>query len=198
MAASGRLSWLTQRLASGMGARSERLIWMDCEMTGLDVWQHTLVEIACIVTEADLSVVAEGPDIVISQPENVLANMNSWCRSTFARNGLLQKIRESNISVEAAESQMLSFLKEHTDPGKCPLAGNSVYMDRVFIERYMPNLIKHLHYRIVDVSTIKEVARRWYPLEFTLSPQKQQKHRALDDIRESIQELQWYRAHIFK
>lgn len=167
-------------------------------MTGLDVRQHTLVEIACIVTEADLSVVAEGPDIVISQPEDVLANMSSWCRSTFARNGLLQKIRESNISIKAAESQVLSFLKEHTDPGKCPLAGNSVHMDRVFIERYMPDLVKHLHYRIVDVSTIKEVARRWYPLEFASSPQKLQKHRALDDIRESIQELHWYRSHIFK
>ncbi|VDM36523.1 unnamed protein product [Toxocara canis] len=201
-----RLTWLARRLASGLCPKEERLIWIDCEMTGLDVCRHTLVEIACIITEADLTarflpyslIVAEGPDIVISQPESSLASMNSWCMTTFTKNGLLQRIRESNVSMKDAESQVVAFVKEHTDEGVCALAGNTVYMDRLFIERYMPDLAKHFHYRVVDVSSFKEVVRRWYPREYTMIPQKKQNHRALDDIRESIEELRWYRANVFK
>ncbi|KIH54724.1 exonuclease [Ancylostoma duodenale] len=192
-----------------------RLIWIDCEMTGLDVEKQTLVEIATIVTDKDLNVVAEGPDIVIHQPENVLDVsrkarycdtsaenvldvMEEWPRQTFIKNGLLKKIRESRITLERAEEMVLEFLEKETAKGECPLAGNSVSMDRCFINRYMPRLGKHLHYRTVDVSTVKELAKRWYPDEFVKAPSKKNTHRALDDIRESIQELQYYRSTVFQ
>lgn len=177
---------------------SGRLIWIDCEMTGLDIRKHTLVEIACIVTDGNLEIVAEGPDLVISQPQNVLKRMSSWCVSTFSKNGLLEKIQSSNISMEDAENQVLSFVEQHTNKGECPLAGNSVNFDRRFIEQYMPKLAKHFHYRTVDVSSVKEIARRWYPEAFARLPEKKSAHRALDDIRESIDELKWYRRNIFK
>ncbi|KAL6734602.1 hypothetical protein Aduo_005128 [Ancylostoma duodenale] len=175
-----------------------RLIWIDCEMTGLDVEKQTLVEIATIVTDKDLNVVAEGPDIVIHQPEEVLDLMEEWPRQTFIKNGLLKKIRESRITLERAEGMVLEFLEKETVKGECPLAGNSVSMDRCFINKYMPRLGKHLHYRTVDVSTVKELAKRWYPDEFVKAPPKKNTHRALDDIRESIQELQYYRSTVFQ
>lgn len=186
-----------QMMSSKAGC-SGRLIWIDCEMTGLDVSRHTLVEIACIVTDGDLETVAEGPDLVISHPPNVLERMSPWCKSTFTKNGLLEKIQSSNISMESAESQVLSFLEKHTNKGECPLAGNSVSADRRFIEKCMPKLAKHFHYRTVDVSSFKEMARRWYPEVFAQLPEKKSTHRALDDIRESIEELKWYRKNIFK
>uniref|UniRef100_A0A7I4Y5G7 Exonuclease domain-containing protein n=1 Tax=Haemonchus contortus TaxID=6289 RepID=A0A7I4Y5G7_HAECO len=141
-------------------AGEQRLVWIDCEMTGLNHEKQTLVEIATIVTDGDLNVVAEGPDIVINQPETVLRNMEEWPRETFSKNGLLQKIRESTVSLREAEDMVLEFLKKNTVKGKCPLAGNSVHMDRRFISKYMPRLDEHLHYRIVDVSTVKEMVPR--------------------------------------
>jgi len=179
-------------------SRKERLIWIDCEMTGLDVERQTLVEIACIVTEADLSTVAEGLDLVIHQPPAVMDKMDAWCKETFSKNGLWNAIEKSDISMEQAERTVLDFVSRHTDPGVCALAGNTVSMDRRFVEKYMPRLGAHLHYRTVDVSSIKELCRRWYPSDFSRAPKKRLAHRALDDIRDSIIELQYYRAAIFK
>ncbi|KAJ1359152.1 Oligoribonuclease, mitochondrial [Parelaphostrongylus tenuis] len=193
---------------SQMVGKMGRLVWIDCEMTGLDHEKQRLVEIAVILTDKDLNIIAEGPDIVINQPEEVLDNMEDWSRRTFAENGLLSKIRESKIDMKQAEDMdssrflivlvvILDFLANETVKQACPLAGNSVHLDRRFISKYMPRLDKHLHYRIVDVSTIKELAARWYPKEFKKAPLKRQTHRALDDIRESIEELRYYRSSIF-
>ncbi|VDO33946.1 unnamed protein product [Haemonchus placei] len=189
------LSTVIRRMCT---AGEQRLVWIDCEMTGLNHEKQTLVEIATIVTDGDLNVVAEGPDIVINQPEAVLRNMEDWPRETFSKNGLLQKIRESTVSLREAEDMVLEFLKRNTVKGRCPLAGNSVHMDRRFISKYMPRLDKHLHYRIVDVSTVKELASRWFPEEYAKAPIKKGTHRALDDIRESIEELRFYRSAIFR
>lgn len=186
------------RRMSQMAGRVGRLVWIDCEMTGLDHEKQTLVEIAVILTDDDLNIVAEGPDIVIKQPEEVLNNMEDWPRKTFEENGLLSRIRESKIDMKKAEDMILDFLESETVKQACPLAGNSVHLDRKFISKYMPRLDKHLHYRIVDVSTIKELAARWYPKEFKKAPPKKKTHRALDDIRESIEELRYYRSSIFQ
>ncbi|VDM71730.1 unnamed protein product [Strongylus vulgaris] len=183
-----------RKMSSSGSGLAGRLIWIDCEMTGLDYEKQTLVEIATIVTDKDLNIVAEGPDIVIYQPENVLAKMEEWSKQMFTKNGLLKKIQESTVTLPEAEEKVLRFLEKETEKGECPLAGNSVSADRCFIKKYMPRLAEHLHYRTVDVSTVKELARRWYPDEFSMAPQKKCTHRALDDIRESIQELQYYRS----
>jgi len=181
-------------------SHNDRMIWIDCEMTGLDVEKCTLVEIACIVSEGNsqLDIVAEGPDIVIHQPDIVLDNMTDWCRNTFTKNHLLTAIRQSDISLADAEHQMLAFVQKYTNAGECPLAGNTVSMDRQFIERYMPRLAAHFHYRTIDVSSVKELCRRWYPTIYADAPKKALTHRALDDIRESISELRYYQSTIFK
>ncbi|WKX96973.1 hypothetical protein Q1695_012991 [Nippostrongylus brasiliensis] len=168
------------------------------ENVTIDHEKQTLVEIAAIVTDQDLNIVAEGPDIVINQPEAVLDNMEDWSKQTFRKNGLLEKIRASNISLQNAEDMVLAFLEKETPKGACPLAGNTVHMDRRFISKYMPRIDQHLHYRIVDVSTVKELAARWYPNDYAKAPRKKFTHRALDDIRESIEELRYYRSVIFK
>lgn len=175
---------------------TDRLVWVDLEMTGLDPASCTVVEIATLVTDADLSVIAEGPCFVVHQPEEALASMSDYVRELHARSGLLDAIRESTISLEQAEADTLAFLAAHTTQGAAVLAGNSVWKDRAFLEVYMPRVIAHLHYRMIDVSTVKELVRRWYPPEL-MAPKKQERHRALDDIRESIEELRWYRAKVF-
>ncbi|CAJ0586723.1 unnamed protein product, partial [Mesorhabditis spiculigera] len=177
---------------------NKRFVWIDCEMTGLEPETQTLVEIATIVTDQELNIIAEGPDIVIHQPEDVLEKMSDWCKLTFSQNGLTEKIRNSQISLQEAENQTMTFLEKHTAKGKSPLAGNTVYMDRLFLRKYMPRLNEHLHYRIVDVSSVKELTRRWYPQEYRDAPEKKGTHRALDDIRESIEELKFYRSNVFK
>ncbi len=179
-----------------MNGASQRMVWVDLEMTGLDPATSTIVEIATIVTESDLSIVAEGPDLIIHQPEQVLAQMNDFVRDMHTRSGLLERIRASSISMDEAAAQTLAFLSEHCAPGSAPLCGNSVWKDRSFLERYMPELIRFLHYRIVDVSSIKELARRWYPAEMQ-APKKKETHRALLDVRESIEELLFYRKTLF-
>ncbi|KAM3719960.1 Oligoribonuclease [Dirofilaria immitis] len=166
-------------------------------MTGLDVSSKTIVEIACVVTEADLTIVEEGLDLIISQPKGILEQMDDWCKATFASNGLLQEIQSSKITMLQAENEILAYVRRHTDPGICPLGGNSVGSDRVFLKKYMPTLEKHLHYRIIDVSSIKELAKRWYPDLYVRKTRKENKHRALGDIYESIQELNWYKKNIF-
>uniref|UniRef100_A0A0K0DM27 Exonuclease domain-containing protein n=1 Tax=Angiostrongylus cantonensis TaxID=6313 RepID=A0A0K0DM27_ANGCA len=166
-------------------------------MTGLDHEKQTLVGIGMILTDNDLNVIAESPDIVINQSEEVLNNMEDWSRTAFARSGLINRIRESKICMEQAED-MDTFLEREAVGETCPLAGNSVHFHRRFIMKYMPRLEKRLQYRIVDVSTIKELAARWYPNELKLAPSKKGAHSALNDIRGSIEELRYYRSSIFK
>ncbi|CAI2353465.1 unnamed protein product [Caenorhabditis sp. 36 PRJEB53466] len=173
----------------------QRIIWIDCEMTGLDVEKQTLCEIAVIVTDSELNTIATGPDIVIHQPKEVLDNMEEWPRKTFLENGLMEKIIGSQYSMTRAEDEVIEFLKLHVLPGKSPIAGNSIYMDRLFIKKYMPKLDTFAHYRCIDVSTIKGLVQRWYPKY--KHAQKQCTHRAFDDIIESIAELKRYRESIF-
>ncbi|XP_052794148.1 oligoribonuclease, mitochondrial-like isoform X2 [Mya arenaria] len=167
-------------------------------MSGLDVNKEHILEMACLVTDQDLNIIAECEDLVIHQPPTVLDNMGEWCKEHHGKSGLTEAVRRSQISLMEAEDRMLRFVKEHTLPGSAPLAGNSVHADRTFLVKYMPRFTQHLHYRIVDVSTVKELSRRWYPSEFSRAPKKKLSHRALDDIKESIEELNYYRQNIFK
>jgi oligoribonuclease len=176
-------------------ARNNRLVWVDLEMTGLDPEINVIVEIATIITEEDLSVVAEGPNIVIHQPDAMLENLDDVVLQMHTRSGLIQRIKDSEITLEKATHDTLAFIHDHVDPRTAPLAGNSVWKDKQFLERYMSDVVDSLHYRLVDVSTIKELARRWYPA--IKAPKKKESHRALDDIRESIAELQFYRDKLF-
>jgi oligoribonuclease len=175
--------------------RLDRLVWIDMEMSGLDPERCAILEIATIVTDGALDVVAEGPDIVVHQPDAVLEAMDEWCTTHHGASGLTAAVRASTIDLAAAEALTLEFLREHVVPGKAPLAGNSVWQDRRFLTRYMPALDGFLHYRLVDVSTVKELCRRWYPA--MALPSKEGSHRALDDIRESIAELRAYRRRVF-
>jgi oligoribonuclease len=175
------------------------LAWMDLEMTGLDPTQNAIVEIATLITDDDLNVIAEGPDLVVHQPAAALAAMEAVVRDMHTRSGLLQAIEASTVTLEDAGAQTLAFLKEHVPaPRTVPLAGNSIGTDRRFLAAYLPAIEEHLHYRSVDVSTIKELARRWYPEVITGAPDKRGGHRALDDIRESVEELRYYRKAIFR
>ncbi|XP_071799397.1 oligoribonuclease, mitochondrial-like [Asterias amurensis] len=176
----------------------KRLVWVDLEMTGLDVDKCHILEMACLVTDSDLNVVAEAPNLIINQPEERLAEMDEWCTTHHTDSGLVDAVRASKVSVQQAEYEMLAFIRQHTMPKKCPLAGNSVHVDKTFLEKYMPQFVEHLHYRIVDVSTVKELCRRWYPRQWSDVPYKKGAHRALDDITESIKELKYYRTNIFK
>lgn len=178
--------------------KRERLVWVDCEMTGLEPDKDTLLEVAAIVTEGDLSIVAEGPNLVIHHPDEVLNSMNEWCIKHHGDSGLTKAVRDSKLSMQQCEKQLLAFVAEHTPRGACPLAGNSVGQDAKFLSRYMPELMEHLHYRVVDVSTIKELTKRWSPEAAKGVPEKKLNHRALDDIRESIEELRYYRETVFK
>ncbi len=174
------------------------LVWMDLEMTGLDPDRHVIVEIATIVTDDELNVVAEGPDLVIHQDDAAMAQMDDFVRDMHTRSGLLEAIAASTISLEDAGAQTLAFIREHVPEARTvPLCGNSIGTDRRFLARYLNDIEEHLHYRSVDVSTIKELARRWYPRVLTAQPRKATAHRALDDIRESISELAYYRQHLF-
>jgi oligoribonuclease len=166
------------------------------EMTGLTPETSTILEIATIVTDAQLEIIAEGPNLVIHQPEQILSAMDEWNTTQHSRSGLLQAVRDSTISLQEAEAQTLSFIQQYTLPKLSPLCGNSIHHDRLFLWLYMPRIIEHLSYRIVDVSSIKELAKRWYPDQLTLPP-KPDNHRALDDIRASINEMRFYRQHIF-
>lgn len=179
-----------------MAEPADRLVWVDLEMTGLDPTTCTIVEIATIVTDANLEVVAEGPSLVIHQPDEVLATMNDFVRDLHQKSGLTDRIRASDVSLADAAARTVRFLEQHCAKGTSPLCGNSVWKDRQFLERYMPEVITFLHYRMIDVSAIKEVVRRWYPPALH-APKKKEIHRALDDILESIDELRYYRSRIF-
>lgn len=176
----------------------KRLVWVYLEMTGLDPDTCHILEMACLITDEDLNIVAEGPNIIIKQSDEILKNMNDWCKKHHGESGLTEQVRASDTNLQKAEFEMLGFVRQHTAPGYCPLAGNSVHVDKVFLQKYMPLFMHHLHYRIVDVSTLKELCRRWYPEDYSNSPQKMAAHRAMDDIRESVKELRYYRKSIFK
>jgi oligoribonuclease len=172
---------------------------MDLEMTGLDPARHAIVEIATLVTDDDLQVVAEGPDLVVHQPAEVLATMDDVVRKMHTKSGLLSAIESSTISLEDAGTATLDFIKAHVpEPRTVPLAGNSIGMDRRFLAAFLPEIEEYLHYRSVDVSTVKELCRRWYPDVLAGAPDKAGGHRALDDIRESVDELRYYRSAIFR
>ena len=168
-------------------------------MTGLDPDRHVIVEIATLVTDDDLEIVAEGPDLVVAQPPEALAAMDDVVREMHTRSGLLPAIERSTTTLQEAGEATLAFLREHiAEPGTVPLCGNSIGTDRRFLAAHLPEIEDHLHYRSVDVSTIKELARRWYPDVVAKAPDKAGGHRALDDIRESVAELAYYRSSIFR
>eukprot|EP01119_Soliformovum_irregulare_P024324 TRINITY_DN8694_c0_g1_i1.p1 TRINITY_DN8694_c0_g1~~TRINITY_DN8694_c0_g1_i1.p1 ORF type:complete len:192 (-),score=44.26 TRINITY_DN8694_c0_g1_i1:99-674(-) len=175
------------------------LVWIDCEMTGLNQTRDKIIEIAVIITDKDLKIIEELEGITIHQDDELLNSMDEWNTKHHGESGLTDRVRESKISTRQAEEKILAFIKKHIpEPRRAPLAGNTVHADRQFISREMPELNAHLHYRIIDVSCFKELAMRWYPKEFAEAPKKSYKHLALDDIRESIKELQYYRSSIFK
>jgi oligoribonuclease len=174
-----------------------RLVWVDCEMTGLDLSADALVEVAVLVTDADLEVLGEGVDLVIRPPDRALAQMSEVVRSMHTSSGLLEALADG-ISLDEARDQILSYIKTYVpEAGKAPLAGNTVHMDRLFLARDLPEVEAHLHYRNVDVSSIKELARRWFPRVYFAAPVKIGNHRALGDIQDSIEELRYYRRTIF-
>lgn len=181
-----------------MATDDDRLVWIDLEMSGLDVNRERILEIATIITDGQLEVLAEGPELVIHQPASLLDAMDAWNKAHHGASGLLDRVRASTLDEAEAERQTLEFVAAHVEAKAAPLAGNSVHQDRLFLAKYMPALTAHLHYRIVDVSTVKELVRRWYPEAFDARPRKKGKHRALDDIRESIEELRYYRRTAFR
>ncbi|MFD1827194.1 MULTISPECIES: oligoribonuclease [Mumia] len=175
----------------------DRLVWIDCEMTGLDLEHDALIEVAAIVTDFELNPVAEGVDVVIKPPREALDQMNDVVTQMHTSSGLLDEL-DAGLALADAEQVVLDYIKQHVpDAGKAPLAGNSVGTDRAFLLRDMPELEGYLHYRVVDVSSIKELSRRWYPRVYFNSPAKTGNHRALADILESIEELRYYRAAVF-
>jgi oligoribonuclease len=176
---------------------SERLVWIDCEMTGLSLEADALIEVAALVTDFDLNVLGDGVDLVVKPPAEALAQMNDFVRSMHEKSGLLPEL-EHGISLAEAEEQVLAYVREHCgDQSRPPLAGNTVATDRSFLARDMPELEGFLHYRIVDVSSIKELSRRWFPRAYFQAPAKLGNHRALADIQESIEELRYYREAVF-
>jgi oligoribonuclease len=176
---------------------NDRMVWIDCEMTGLSLAHDALVEVAALVTDSELNVLGEGVDVVIRPPAESLDTMPDVVRSMHTASGLLEELA-GGMTLPEAERIVLDYVRSHVaEPRKAPLCGNSVSTDRGFLARDMPTLEQHLHYRIVDVSSVKELARRWYPRAYFNSPEKKGNHRALADIRESIAELRYYRETVF-
>jgi oligoribonuclease len=180
-----------------LGRVKERLVWIDCEMTGLDLSADALIEVAALVTDFDLNVLGEGVDLVIKPPAEALDQMGDFVHSMHERSGLLTEL-DGGLTLDEAEQQVLAYVREYCPSGsRPPLAGNTVATDRSFLSRDMPTLEGFLHYRIVDVSSIKELARRWFPRAYFQAPTKRGNHRALADIQESIEELRYYREAVF-
>ena len=183
---------------SEIAAKHDRLVWIDLEMTGLDPERHVIVEVAAVITDGNLNILGEGIDLVVHATEDELAQMDPFVTQMHAKSGLDKEIRESTTSIGEAEEAVLALINEHCDPEHpAPLAGNSIATDRAFIRAHMPRLDRALHYRMIDVSTIKELTRRWYPKAYQNQPAKGMAHRALADIVESIQELDYYRRAVF-
>ncbi len=179
-----------------MTINDKNLIWIDLEMTGLEPDIHKIIEIATIVTDAQLNILAEGPVLAVFQPDEELAKMDDWCTQTHTKSGLVKRIKASTTTEESAVKQTLEFLQNWVPAGASPICGNSVGQDRRFLYKHMPELERFFHYRYLDVSTIKELVRRWEP-ELLSGVQKKGAHLALEDIRESIEELRYYRSKIF-
>ena len=180
-----------------MADKSSNLIWIDLEMTGLNTFADEIIEIATIVTDAQLNVVAEGPALVIHQPDSVLDAMDDWNKATHARSGLIPKVKASTLAEPEVEQRYLDFLVQHVPARTTPICGNSICQDRRFLARHMPRLEAYFHYRNLDVSTLKELVKRWKP-ELAKGLTKHGKHEALADIYESIEELKYYREHFLK
>ena len=177
---------------------NDRLVWIDCEMTGLDLQRDALIEIAVLVTDGDLNVLGEGVDVVIHADDDALAAMPDVVREMHAHSGLTEEVRASTVTLREAEEKALAYIRQYVpEPGTAPLAGNSIATDRGYLARDMPELDAHLHYRMIDVSSLKELARRWFPRVFYAKPEKGLAHRALADIEESIRELEYYRRTLF-
>ena len=180
-----------------MGQDKQNLIWIDLEMTGLDPEKERIIEIATIVTDKDLNILAEGPVLAIKQSDELLGKMSDWCVKTHTENGLIKRVKASKLTERAAELQTIDFLKKWVPKGVSPICGNSIAQDKRFLYKYMPDLADYFHYRHLDVSTLKELARRWKPEILELF-KKQNTHLALDDIKESINELKFYREYFIK
>jgi oligoribonuclease len=177
---------------------TDRLVWVDCEMTGLDLARDALIEVAVVVTDAELTPLDDGLDVVIKVADDVLDTMIPFVRDMHASSGLTEAVRASTVTLGEAEEQVLGYVRQHVpDPKAAPLCGNSIATDRGFLARDMPNLDEYLHYRMIDVSSVKELAKRWYPRVYQAQPPKGLAHRALADIFESIDELAYYRRTLF-
>jgi oligoribonuclease len=176
----------------------EYILWLDLEMTGLDPARDSIIEIAALVTTGELEIVAEGPDLVIHQPDELLASMDDWNRKHHGESGLTEAVRQSTLTMEEADARMLDFVSAHLQRGLAPLAGNSVHQDRVFLVKYLPRFHGWLHYRNIDVSTVKELVLRWYPELYKRRPKKHGEHRARGDVVDSIEELKYYRQSVFR
>jgi oligoribonuclease len=178
-----------------MTVSADNLIWIDMEMTGLDPEKERIIEIATVVTDSDLNLVAEGPVFAVHQPDSLLQAMDNWNTKQHNGSGLVTRVKASKVTEQEAEAATLEFLRQYVPAGKSPMCGNTIYQDRRFLCRYMPQLEKYFHYRLLDVSTLKELALRWAPRVYN-GLQKESKHLALDDIRESIEELKYYRGRL--
>ena len=179
-----------------MADRGQRMVWIDLEMTGLDIEKESIIEIATIITDGELNIIAHGPNVAITVDESLIEGMDEWNTTHHFESGLVKRIREQGVDLSEAENMTLDFLKEWVEPNTAPLCGNSVWNDRRFLEKEMPLVAEYLHYRMIDVSTVKELARRWYP-EVDKYPKKGA-HLALDDIIESVEELDYFRSKVFK
>jgi oligoribonuclease len=180
-------------------AADDRLVWIDLEMTGLDVERHRIVEIAVLVTDSQLEILDEGVDLIVHQPPEALAEMDDFVRKMHEKSGLLPQIEASKLSLDAAGAQALAYIGERVhEPGTAPMCGNSIGVDRRFLHRYLPDLDNYLHYRSIDVSSLKELCKRWYPEVYAKLPRKAEAHRALADITESVAELRYYREHMLR
>ncbi|XP_031632445.1 uncharacterized protein LOC116346503 [Contarinia nasturtii] len=193
-----QLRSLDIRQKSNSPRKMSKIVWIDMEMTGLNLHKDRIMEIACLITDNSLNVVAEHPTVVINQPDSLLDSMDEWCTTTHTQTGLLAECKNSKVTEKQAEDLILNFLNENNIKSfSSPLAGNSVYMDRMFLREYMPRIDSHLHYRIIDVSTIKELCKRWNGSLFSNVPSKKNVHRGLSDIEESINELKYYKQFMF-
>ena len=189
-------SWIHFYDKGALVERDNTLVWIDCEMTGLDPATSVLLEIATIVTDNNLNVIEEGPSIVIYHDESKLTGMKQIVRDMHTISGLLSKIKDG-ILMEQAEQKILSFLQQHCKPGVSPMCGNSIWVDRMFLTKYMPRVVEFLNYRVIDVSSVKELVARWHPNDPDAEFLKKKTHRAVDDIRESIAELRHYKKYFF-
>ena len=177
--------------------KKTNLVWLDLEMTGLDPKTCTILEIGAIITDSELNLVAEGPFIAIHHSEKVLKSMEAWSRYHHKKSGLTDACRASKVSLKKAEAEILNYAKTYCYPRSAPLCGNTIWQDRRFLVKYMPKLESYLHYRVIDVSSVKELVGRWYPADHKMPRLKNQMHRVADDIRESIEELKFYRDKVF-